>query len=67
MMNGRHHWQPCPLQIQNAICQSLVIVDNVKLIGMGQQPVARALAKSPGLREPASQFAYPLFSSERIP
>ena len=54
MMNRGHDGQARLLQIKNAICQRLVVVYDIKVLGMGQYPITCALTKSPRLNEAAA-------------
>ena len=66
MMNRGHDRQARLLQIKNAICQGLVVVYDIKVLGMGQYPITCALTKSPGLNEATAEFAHPLSSIQRV-
>ena len=52
VVNRRHYRQTRALQIQNAVSEGLVVVHHVKLVGMIEQPIPRALAKCLGLGKP---------------
>jgi hypothetical protein len=54
MMNRGHDGQARLLQIKNAICQRLVVVYDIKVLGMGQYPITCAFTKGPRLNEAAA-------------